>query len=82
MAGNRRGFAVHLVLSICRCRTRCRDAQVPSGPPKLVVFGGRGYVGSYICKEALNTGLGVLSISKSGKWALQPHAGWQRGSQQ
>lgn len=34
--------------------------------PKLVVFGGRGFVGSHIVQEALNTGLHVVAISRSG----------------
>lgn len=34
--------------------------------PKLVVFGGRGFVGSHILQEALNTGLHVISVSRSG----------------
>ncbi|GAX72766.1 hypothetical protein CEUSTIGMA_g222.t1 [Chlamydomonas eustigma] len=34
--------------------------------PKIVVFGGRGFVGSHICKEALNSGLKVIGISRSG----------------
>lgn len=40
--------------------------QAYSGPPKLIVFGGRGFVGSAVCKEALNTGLHVVAISPSG----------------
>ena len=36
------------------------------GPPKLVVFGGNGFVGTRVCEEALNTGLAVVSISRSG----------------
>lgn len=34
--------------------------------PKLVVFGGNGFVGSKVCEEALRTGLGVVSINRSG----------------
>lgn len=41
--------------------------QVPAGPPKLLVFGGRGFVGSAVCKEALKTGLHVVSITPSGQ---------------
>jgi len=41
--------------------------QAPAGPPKLVVFGGRGFVGSAVCKEALKTGLHVVSITPSGE---------------
>ena len=36
------------------------------GPPKLVVFGGNGFVGSRVCEEALKTGLAVTSINRSG----------------
>lgn len=36
------------------------------GPPKLIVFGGNGFVGTRVCEEALNTGLAVVSISRSG----------------
>lgn len=35
------------------------------GPPKLIVFGGNGFVGTRVCEEALNTGLAVVSISRS-----------------
>ncbi|KAG1674389.1 hypothetical protein FOA52_012915 [Chlamydomonas sp. UWO 241] len=55
---------------------RARDLNVSAAPreeaesesviPRLVVFGGRGFVGSHICKEALGTGLHVVGISKSG----------------
>lgn len=33
---------------------------------KLLVFGGNGFVGSHICKEALERGLTVASISRYG----------------
>lgn len=36
------------------------------GPPKLLVFGGNGFVGGRVCEEALNTGLSVVSINRSG----------------
>ena len=35
--------------------------------PKLLVFGGNGYVGTRVCEEALKTGLQVVSINRSGK---------------
>ena len=35
--------------------------------PKLLVFGGGGYVGSHVCQEALNTGLQIVSINRSGR---------------
>ena len=36
------------------------------GPPKLVVFGGNGFVGTRVCEEALQTGLSVVSVNRSG----------------
>jgi uncharacterized protein YbjT (DUF2867 family) len=35
--------------------------------PKLLVFGGNGFVGSQVCQEALNTGLQIVSINRSGR---------------
>ncbi|KXZ43484.1 hypothetical protein GPECTOR_89g504 [Gonium pectorale] len=35
-------------------------------PPKLVVFGGRGFVGSHVCAEAVNSGLNVVGVSRGG----------------
>ena len=37
-----------------------------SGPPRLVVFGGNGFVGSRVCQEGLKTGLAVASVNRSG----------------
>ncbi|KAG2497539.1 hypothetical protein HYH03_004286 [Edaphochlamys debaryana] len=37
-----------------------------AGAPKVVVFGGRGFVGSNICKEAASHGLSVLGVSRGG----------------
>lgn len=37
------------------------------GMPKILVFGGNGYVGTKVCEEALKTGLQVVSINRSGK---------------
>ena len=34
--------------------------------PKLLVFGGSGFVGSRVCEEALKTGLPVVSVNRSG----------------
>lgn len=44
------------------------------GPPKLIVFGGNGFVGTRVCEEALNTGLAVVSISRSA--APKASAAW------
>jgi len=42
-------------------------AQEPApGLPKVLVFGGNGFVGSRVCEEALRTGLGVVSVNRSG----------------
>lgn len=35
--------------------------------PKLVVFGGNGFLGKRICQEAINNGFQVLSVSRSGR---------------
>lgn len=34
---------------------------------KLLVLGGNGFVGSHVCKEALQRGLSVMSLSRSGR---------------
>ncbi len=36
------------------------------GPPKILVFGGNGFVGSRVCEEAVKTGLSVVSVNRSG----------------
>ncbi|KAJ9556266.1 hypothetical protein OSB04_010880 [Centaurea solstitialis] len=58
--------------------------QAPHPPQeKLLVLGGSGFVGSHICKEALDRGLSVTSLSRSGKpsiqepWANNVH--WHQG---
>ncbi|KAH0895635.1 hypothetical protein HID58_045203 [Brassica napus] len=46
--------------------------HVPPPPTeKLLVLGGNGFVGSHVCKEALDRGLSVSSLSRSGKSSLQ-----------
>jgi len=35
--------------------------------PKLLVFGGNGYVGSHVCQAALRMGVPVASVNRSGK---------------
>ncbi|KAJ1283654.1 hypothetical protein BS78_03G144900 [Paspalum vaginatum] len=39
----------------------------PPSPDKLLVLGGSGFVGSHVCKEALDRGLFVSSLNRSGK---------------
>ncbi|KAI7989269.1 Uncharacterized protein LOK49_LG13G02849 [Camellia lanceoleosa] len=46
---------------------------VDSPPPpleKLFVLGGNGFVGSHVCKEALDRGLSVASLSRSGRSSI------------
>jgi uncharacterized protein YbjT (DUF2867 family) len=38
-----------------------------SGPPKLVIFGGNGFVGSRVTEEAVKSGVSVVSISRRGQ---------------
>ncbi len=47
------------------------------GPPKLVIFGGNGFVGSRVCEEALKTGLSVVSVNRSGP--PKQSADWVKG---
>ncbi|XP_027182666.1 uncharacterized protein At1g32220, chloroplastic [Coffea eugenioides] len=47
---------------------------VDTSPPpseKLLVLGGNGFVGSHICKEALDRGLTVASLSRTGRSSIQ-----------
>eukprot|EP01023_Acetabularia_acetabulum_P029845 TRINITY_DN2811_c0_g2_i3.p1 TRINITY_DN2811_c0_g2~~TRINITY_DN2811_c0_g2_i3.p1 ORF type:complete len:297 (+),score=62.18 TRINITY_DN2811_c0_g2_i3:100-990(+) len=37
------------------------------GGPKLAVFGGNGFVGSRVCQEAINMGMDVVSINRTGR---------------
>ncbi|GJT74416.1 NAD(P)-binding domain-containing protein, partial [Tanacetum coccineum] len=47
---------------------KVEEAETLNVPPppadKLLVLGGSGFVGSHICKEAINRGLNVASISR------------------
>nr|GMD21766.1 NAD(P)-binding domain containing protein [Ipomoea batatas] len=55
-------------------------------PPtdKILVLGGNGFVGSHICKEALNRGLEVASLSRTGRSSIsEPWANnisWHQGN--
>ncbi|CAK9179630.1 unnamed protein product, partial [Ilex paraguariensis] len=46
---------------------RVEEAETINMPPlpteKLLVLGGNGFVGSHVCKEALDLGLSVASLS-------------------
>ncbi|KAL0330913.1 UNVERIFIED_CONTAM: putative protein, chloroplastic [Sesamum angustifolium] len=54
---------------------KVEEAETVELPPppteKLLVLGGNGFVGSHICKEALNRGLTVASLSRSGRSSIQ-----------
>ncbi|KAL8209949.1 hypothetical protein R6Q57_006681 [Mikania cordata] len=54
---------------------KVEEAETVNTPPppveKLLVLGGNGFVGSHICKEALDRGLSVASLSRSGKSSIQ-----------
>lgn len=58
------------------------SATKPSSD-KLLVLGGSGFVGSHVCKEALDKGLVVCSLNRSGKPSLnEPWADkviWKQG---
>ena len=51
-------------------------SQHSSSLPHLLVFGGNGFVGTRVCQAALNAGLGVVSVSRSGRprWAEDPQS--------
>lgn len=50
---------------------KVEEAETVKMPPppseKLLVLGGNGFVGSHVCKEALEQGLPVCSLSRSGR---------------
>ncbi|KAK9065663.1 hypothetical protein SSX86_015064 [Deinandra increscens subsp. villosa] len=54
---------------------KVEEAETVHTPPplveKLLVLGGNGFVGSHICKEALDRGFSVASLSRSGKSSIQ-----------
>ncbi|KAA3489840.1 catalytic/coenzyme binding protein [Gossypium australe] len=59
---------------------KVEEAETVNVPPppseKLLVLGGNGFVGSHICREALNCGLAVASLSRSGGSSL--HDSWAK----
>ncbi|KAK9207765.1 hypothetical protein WN944_000111 [Citrus x changshan-huyou] len=54
---------------------KVEEAETVNVPPppseKLLVLGGNGFVGSHICREALDRGLTVASLSRSGRSSLR-----------
>ncbi|CAA2974323.1 uncharacterized protein At1g32220, chloroplastic-like isoform X1 [Olea europaea subsp. europaea] len=67
---------------------KVEEAETVDVPPppteKLLVLGGNGFVGSHVCKEALDRGLAVASLSRSGRSSIQePWANrmtWHQGN--
>ncbi|KAE8735920.1 zinc finger CCCH domain-containing protein 18-like [Hibiscus syriacus] len=58
---------------------KVEEAETTNVPPpseKLLVLGGNGFVGSHICREALNRGLNVSGLSRSGGSSL--HDSWAK----
>lgn len=57
---------------------KVEEADTVNVPPplteKLLVLGGNGFVGSHVCREALDRGLSVASLSRSGRSSL--HDSW------
>ncbi|CAL9073797.1 unnamed protein product [Musa textilis] len=54
---------------------KVEEAETVKAPPppseKLLVLGGNGFVGSHVCKEALDQGLSVSSLSRSGRSSIR-----------
>ncbi|KAL0910260.1 hypothetical protein M5K25_021223 [Dendrobium thyrsiflorum] len=54
------------------------------GPEKILVLGGNGFVGSHVCKEAVQQGFSVSSFSRSGRSSIQESWAdsvvWHQGS--
>uniref|UniRef100_A0A2N9FLD9 NAD(P)-binding domain-containing protein n=1 Tax=Fagus sylvatica TaxID=28930 RepID=A0A2N9FLD9_FAGSY len=54
---------------------KVEEAETVNVPPplteKLLVLGGNGFVGSHVCREALDHGLSVASLSRSGRSSIR-----------
>ncbi|XP_010942228.1 uncharacterized protein At1g32220, chloroplastic isoform X1 [Elaeis guineensis] len=55
---------------------KVEEAETVKVPPppsdkKLLVLGGNGFVGSHVCREALERGLSVSSLSRSGRSSIR-----------
>ncbi|KAK4374104.1 hypothetical protein RND71_004781 [Anisodus tanguticus] len=54
---------------------KVEEAETVNMPPlpteKLLVLGGNGFVGSHVCKEALDRSLTVASLSRTGRSSIQ-----------
>ncbi|KAK7842122.1 uncharacterized protein CFP56_014278 [Quercus suber] len=67
--------------------SKVEEAEAVDVPPpptqKLLVLGGSGFVGSHVCREALDRGLTVASLSRSGRSSIRDswanHVTWHQG---
>ncbi|XP_017697094.2 uncharacterized protein At1g32220, chloroplastic isoform X2 [Phoenix dactylifera] len=67
---------------------KVEEAETLNVPPppsdKLLVLGGSGFVGSHVCKEALEQGLSVSSLSRSGRSSIRESwadkVAWHQGN--
>ncbi|CAN7045074.1 hypothetical protein Bca4012_072322 [Brassica carinata] len=55
----------------CSCAEATIDIVADVRSERVVVLGGNGFVGSAICKEAISSGIEVVSVSRSGRPSLQ-----------
>ncbi|KAL4650647.1 hypothetical protein ACB092_01G103100 [Castanea dentata] len=68
--------------------SKVEEAETVDVPPppteKLLVLGGNGFVGSHVCREALDRGLTVASLSRSGRSSIRDswanHVTWHQGN--
>ncbi|KAF9624765.1 hypothetical protein IFM89_013846 [Coptis chinensis] len=67
---------------------KVEEAETVNVPPppsdKLLVLGGNGFVGSHVCKQALDRGLSVASLSRSGRSSIKDswasNVDWHQGN--
>ncbi|KAK8499383.1 hypothetical protein V6N13_010584 [Hibiscus sabdariffa] len=80
MVGNKNGRLLSTESNKVDEPFKVEEAETVNVPPppseKLLVLGGNGFVGSHICREALNRGLSVASLSRSGGSSL--HDSWAK----
>lgn len=70
---SRLGLTARLAMNPARQNALLQDSEdqpdptsEPS-PPRVVVFGGNGYIGTHVCQAALALGLDVTAIGRSGR---------------
>ncbi|XP_022750360.1 uncharacterized protein At1g32220, chloroplastic-like isoform X1 [Durio zibethinus] len=88
MAGSKNGRFLSTESNKVDEPLKVEEAETVEVPPppseKLLVLGGNGFVGSHICREALNRGLAVASLSRSGRSSLSDswaeNVTWHQGN--